>query len=287
MAHILTDKEITTYRETGLLFPLELLSATEAGELLGELESYEAEVGEVVNGKWRYKSHLVFPWIDELMRRPEILDLVEDVLGPDIMVWSTHLYPKEPGDGRFISWHQDSAHWGLDSDQILTVWIALTDATEENGCMRMLSGSHRTGTVPHRDTWNPDNILTRGQTIDAEIDESTAVWVALKAGEASLHHVDMWHASKPNESAGRRVGVALRYITPSARQQRVDTDFATLVRGEDRYGHFQPEARPQTTMHPDAVSEHQRIADIQGQIYLKGTDREGVNGLTETNEISA
>lgn len=284
MPNVLSEHEIKTFRDTGLLCPKRLLTEEEAAANLAELETYEAEIGEPVNGKWRYKSHLVFPWIDRLMRNLGILDVVEDLLGPDIMVWTTHLYPKEPGDGRFISWHQDSAHWGLDSNKILTVWIALTEANEANGCMRMLPGSHQGGTAPHRDTWDPNNILTRGQTIDAEIDESRAVWTTLRAGEASLHHVDMWHASKPNETPRRRVGLALRYITPEARQERVETDFATLVRGEDRFGHFQEEAMPMATMHPDAVAEHQRIADIQGQIYLKGTDREGVGGLVETNE---
>ncbi len=94
----------------------------------------------------------------------------------------------------------------------------------------------------------------------------------------------MWHASKPNETSIRRVGLALRYITSEARQERVDTDFATLLRGEDRYGHFQPEAHPAETMHPDAVAEHQRIADIQGQIYRSGTNRAGETGLVETDE---
>ncbi|MEC7573545.1 MAG: hypothetical protein VX973_01435 [Pseudomonadota bacterium] len=106
----------------------------------------------------------------------------------------------------------------------------------------------------------------------------------MQPGEASPHHVDTWHASKPNETDKRRVGVALRHITPAARQERVDTDFATLLRGEVRYCHFQPEAAPEVTMHPDAVVEHQRIADIQGQIYLSGTERAGVSGLIETNE---
>jgi len=284
MPNILTDKDMEYYKENGLLFPRRLLAESVAIAYLNELEDYEGRTGGPVNGKWRYKSHLVFTWINELMRRPEVLDPVEDLLGPDIMIWSSHLYPKEPGDGRFISWHQDSAHWGLDSSKILTVWIALTEASEENGCMRMLCGSHKEGIARHRDTWDPNNILTRGQTIDAEIDENQAVWTTLQPGEASFHHVDMWHASKPNETSTRRVGVALRYITPEARQERVDTDFATLLRGEDRYGHFQTETHPAETMHPDAVAEHQRIADIQGQIYLKGTGRAGEVGLVETNE---
>ena len=112
MPNILTDKDIKYYKENGLLFPCRLLAESVAIAYLNELEDYEGLTGGPVNGEWRYKSHLVFTWINELMRRPEVLDPVEDLLGPDIMIWSSHLYPKEPGDGRFISWHQDSAHLG-------------------------------------------------------------------------------------------------------------------------------------------------------------------------------
>ena len=150
--------------------------------------------------------------------------------------------------------------------------------------MRIMPGSHQGGVARHRDTWDPKNILTRGQTIETKVDESNALWVTLRPGEASLHHVNLWHASKPNDTLTRRVGVALRYITPEARQQRVETDFATLVRGRDKYGHFTAEQAPKSTMHPDAVAMHQHVADIQGQIYLKGTRREGVTGLKETNQ---
>ena len=121
-----------------------------AAALLAELQNFERSTGGPVNGKYRYKCHLVFPWINDLMRDQNILDLVEAVIGPDIMAWTTHLYPKEPGDGRFISWHQDSAHWGLDSNQIVTVWLALTPVTRDNGAMQMLPGSHqrRSGRAP-------------------------------------------------------------------------------------------------------------------------------------------
>ena len=203
------------------------------------------------------------------------------------MVWTSHLYPKEPGDGRFISWHQDSAHWGLDSEQIVTLWLALTPVTEENGCMRMLPGTHRKGIVDHEDTWDPDNILTRGQTITSGIDEDLAVSVELAAGQCSLHHVNMFHASHPNTSDARRVGLALRYITPQARQQRVENDFATLVRGEDKFGHFELEPEPHKEMDPDFIALHARISDVQAKIYLDGTNRAGIEGLRETSEISA
>ncbi len=281
MPRSLTDQEIADYRKDGLLFPKPGISRDDAARYLATLEAYEKETGGPVNGKYRYKCHLVFPWINELMRNDAILDIVEDLIGPDIMVWSSHLYPKEPGDGRFISWHQDSAHWGLETDNVLTVWVALTPATRDNGCMQMLPGSQTTGIVEHRDTWETKNILTRGQTIAEEIDEDKAVWVELEPGQTSIHHLHMWHASPPNVTDGRRVAVALRYITPRARQTRTDRDFATLVRGEDRYGHFEAEPRPSVTMEPSMVRLHEEIADIQGAIYLKGTDKAGVEGLID------
>jgi non-haem Fe2+, alpha-ketoglutarate-dependent halogenase len=277
----LSSTEIEAYRAQGLLFPKPALSAEKATEYLATLEQYEAETGGPVNGKYRYKCHLVFPWINELMRNEAILDMVEDLIGPDIMVWSSHLYPKEPGDGRFISWHQDSAHWGLETDNILTVWVALTPATRNNGCMRMLPGSQTTGTVEHRDTWETKNILTRGQTIADTIDEERAVWVELEPGQASIHHLYMWHSSPPNVTDERRVAVALRYVTPRARQTRADRDFATLVRGQDAYGHFEAEPRPRTTMEPEMVRLHEEIAEVQGAIYLKGTDKAGIEGLAD------
>ena len=280
----LSAAQIDRYREHGLLFPCPVLSPAEAAAFLGELETYEKSSGEPIAGKWRYKSHLVFPWLNQLMRHPAILNLVRSLLGADLMVWTTHIYPKEAGDGRFISWHQDSAHWGLDSNQVLSVWVALTDATRESGCMRMLPGSHHKGEVRHQDTWDPNNILTRGQTIEESINEDETVWVELEAGQASIHHVDMFHASTPNVSPHRRVGVAIRYITPQARQTRIDEDYATLGSGEDRFGHFRPERVPTATMDAEAMAFHERIADLQGQIYQSNTDRAGLGGLKETDD---
>ena len=282
---VLSADEIKRYHDTGLIFPQRVMTTDDAENYLAQLESYESNTGGPVNGKWRYKSHLVFPWFNQLMRHPAILDLVRSLLGNDLMVWTTHIYPKEPGDGRFISWHQDSAHWGLDSNQVLSVWVALTDATRENGCMRMLPGSHHNGQVEHQDTRDPNNILTRGQTIFDGIDEDQSVWIELKAGEVSVHHVDMFHASTPNHSNQRRVGVAIRYITPSARQTRIDEDYATLVSGEDRFGHFKEEIAPITTMSAEATAFHEHVADLQGQIYLSNTDRNSIAGLADPPKL--
>ena len=137
--------------------------------------------------------------------------------------------------------------------------------------------------VPHHDTWGQNSILTRGQTITQEIMEKNTDQVELKAGEASLHHVDIFHASNSNNSMSRRVGVAIRYITPAARKTRIDEDYATLVCGEDRFGHFKKEIMPKTTMSTEAVAFHERVAELQGKIYLSNTNRAGIKGLVETN----
>ena len=283
MAGSLSPAECEIYAKTGLLYPKKALSSTQAASYRAAWENFEAASGGPVQGKYRYKSHLVFPFVSRIMREPAILDMVEGIIGPDILVWNTNLYLKEPGDGRFISWHQDSAHWGLDSNRIVTVWVALAPATPQNGCMRMIPGSHLRGTVEHADTWNAANILTRGQTIAVEIDEAAAIWVTLDAGECSLHHVEMMHSSPANTSSDRRLALAIRYITPSTRQQHHMTDYATLVRGRDSHGHFKLEAAPRSAMDPEAVALHAEVAEIQGKILLHGTDRAGIGGLAESN----
>eukprot|EP01051_Picozoa_sp_SAG22_P021298 SAG22_NODE_4650_length_1205_cov_1.310407_1_plen_301_part_01 len=265
----LTAAELGAYRGDGLVFPKRLLSPEQAE---GYRQAWErCEAAAPIAGSMRYKSHLLFTFVDEIMRLPAVLDAVEDILGPDIMVWNSNLYPKEPGEDRFISWHQDSAHWGLSNDKVVTVWVALSAATPENGCMLMLRGSHRAGKVPHHDTWDGRNILTRGQTVSvlpAGVDEqprpragsaaaqqpppppppesqTDVLSVALGPGECSLHHIDMVHASPPNVTTDqRRLALAIRYMTPATRQLHSAVDYATLVRGGDRHRHFRPERRP-------------------------------------------
>tara|TARA_B100001123_G_scaffold219737_1_gene247961 strand:- start:179 stop:1045 length:867 start_codon:yes stop_codon:yes gene_type:complete len=283
MLKSLTQDELQNYKQEGLLFPKRLISEAAAGSYKARWEAHERKTKSPISGAHRYKAHLLFSFVDEIMREPSILDVVEDILGPNIMVWNTNLYPKEPGDGRFISWHQDSAHWGLDNNNIVTVWVALAKTSRENGCMGMIPGSHLSGTVAHEDTWNPENILTRGQTISRSIDEKEVVWVELEAGECSLHHVEMMHSSPPNTSPYRRVALAIRYITPSAKQKHHNVDYATLVRGVDEFQNFLEEQRPIFDMSPDSIAFHTKVAESQGKILLHGTNRAGTEGLAETN----
>ena len=137
-----------------------------------------------------------------------------------------------------MSWHQDLTYWGLDPADIVTAWIALSESGPQNGAMRVIPGTHTSEVVPHKDTFAANNLLSRGQEISVEVDETKAVTLELEPGQMSLHHVKLIHGSEPNPSDKRRIGLAIRYIPTHVRQIAGMTDSAMLVRGADAFGHF-------------------------------------------------
>ncbi len=201
----LTDDAVRQYRDTGYLAPIRVLTTDQAAAIRARLETFEADAGPLA-GKLRQKSHLLFTWLNDLIRHERILDSVEDIIGPDILCWGTSFFIKEPRNPAYVSWHQDSTYWGLEPADIVTGWIALSDSTTENGAMRVVPGSHTMAQVPHRDTFRPQNLLSRGQEIMVDVDAATAETLVLKAGEMSLHHVRLIHGSDPNPSDTRRIG---------------------------------------------------------------------------------
>ncbi len=221
------------YRRDGFYFPHRVLSPEEAAGYRARLEAIERERGGPLGGELRHKGHLLFTWLDALIRHPRILDAVEDVLGPNLLCWSSSFFIKEARDPAFVSWHQDSTYWGLSEPDVVTAWVAFSESSIESGAMRMVPGTH-TEQVAHRDTFAPDNLLSRGQEVMVEVDEARAVDVVLRPGEMSLHHVRMFHGSPPNRSADRRIGYAIRYIPTHVRQIAGPRDTATLVRGGTR-----------------------------------------------------
>ncbi|MSO76321.1 MAG: phytanoyl-CoA dioxygenase family protein [Alphaproteobacteria bacterium] len=273
MPKLLSEPAIRQYQESGFHFPVPVLSTGEAADLRRRYEAFEASQGGTVPPPLRRKLHLLLTWFGDLVRHPRILDAVEDLLGPDLLCWQTSFFIKGPGDGTYVSWHQDSTYWGLSSLDVATAWVALTPATVANGCMRMLPGSHLAPQAPHKDTFEPKNLLSRGQEIAVAVDERQAVDVALRPGEMSLHHVRMAHASPPNGSADRRIGVAIRYIAAHVSQSTGLPDSATLVRGRDSHGHFELEPRPQADMHPDALALHRRVIAMSEGVLFRGGGR--------------
>ena len=191
----LNTAQIEQFDQAGYLSPLDVFSPDEVAKYCALLENYERQHGSPVGGANRSKTHLLFTWVDAMMRDARIVDAVEDLIGANILCWNTLFWIKEAGSRSFVSWHQDARYWGLTTKQLVTVWVALSPASVEAGCMRVLPGSHRGELFPHRDEYHTDNLLSRGQRVDAMIDESKAVAMPLKPGQASLHNVCLAHAS--------------------------------------------------------------------------------------------
>jgi len=237
----MNDMIAPAYEKDGYFFPYDVTGGAEAAALLADLEAAEAEIGSDRARLSLLRSYpaQLLPSFAGLVRHPRLIEAVARVIGPDVLVWSCGFFIKEAGSKSYVSWHQDLNYWGLDGDQEITAWYALTPATVENGCMRFVPGSHRRKDVPHVDRFAPDNLLTRGQEIAVEVDEAAAVNVLLRAGQASFHHGHMFHASGANGTNSRRLGVAIRYVAPSMKQVSGDRLLVSHVSGEDRHGHFE------------------------------------------------
>jgi hypothetical protein len=259
------------YEENGYLFPLPALDQTEVRTLRGRFEGLCAREGGRLSRSTNTRPHLLLTWLDALIRDPRILDPVESILGPDILCWASGFFAKAPGDGTFVSWHQDATYWGLSSHDVVTAWIALSPSHRESGCLRVIPGSHKSQ-VNHRDTFAADNLLSRGQEIAVEVDQSRAVDLLLQPGEMSLHHVLIVHGSDPNVSRDWRIGFAIRYIPTHLRQLAPIKDTAMLVRGVDSYGHFEPERRPSADFAPDAIAYHAAVQERLNAITNPSSD---------------
>jgi Phytanoyl-CoA dioxygenase (PhyH) len=270
---LLTRPQVAAFVRNGYHFPLRALSADETLAYRRRMEHSEATLGGPLRGALRSKPHLIFTWANDLIRLPPILDAVEDILGPNLLVWSTSFFIKEARDPSYVSWHQDSTYWGLSHPDVVTAWIALSVSIVENGCMRVIPGSHLKDQLPHQDTFAENNLLTRGQEVMVEVDAADAVDVELQPGEFSLHHVRLVHGSDPNHADYRRIGYAIRYIPTYVRQTEGPRDCATLVRGVDNYNHFDMEPVPKADLDPEAVALHRRVTEQANQILYRGTDK--------------
>jgi non-haem Fe2+, alpha-ketoglutarate-dependent halogenase len=273
MGRVLSDEAVRQYHEKGYYYPLKVFTSDEVRGFRSRLEEFERSQGHPLGGAQRSKSHLLFAWLDGVIRDPRILDPVEDLIGGNILCWNTLFWIKEAGSQTFVSWHQDLRYWGLDADDLVTVWLALSPATPHSGCMRVLPGSHRGELLAHADRYDDDNLLTRGQEIAVEVDEARAVAMPLAPGEVSFHNVRLAHASGPNRSGDRRIGVSMHYLPTRARQLVGEWDSAALVRGVDEYGHFEHTPIPAADLDPGAVAFHERATAAVREVLFKDAAR--------------
>ena len=267
MSKFLSSELVEKYHQQGICFPIAVMSSEDAANYRSKLEAFEAKKGGVIAGLENKRTHLLFTWANELIRHPSILDAVESVIGPNILCWGSEFFFKEPMTKNFVSWHQDATYWGMSKHDIVTAWLALSESSIESGCMRVIPETHQEQ-IRHEDTLNEENLLSRGQQVSVEVDETQAVDVILKPGEISLHHVLLFHSSKPNISHDRRIGFAIRYI-PTHIEQTAGKDSATLVRGEDHYHHFELESSPSRDFEPKMVEYHKTVCDRAAKILFR------------------
>src|SRR5438067_577909 len=246
----LPPAQVESYERDGFLSPNVALTSREAADFRRKLAAFEETVGgpltsEATDARYRSRTHVLLSWVHSLVRRPAILDAVEDLIGPDILVFTSTWFIKEPESAAIAAWHQDATYFGLRPYVHVTAWVALTDATAENGCMEFLPGSHARGQLPHEAGVVPASVNRAGQAVTVEVDDAPAVCAPLRAGEFSLHHTLCLHRSPPNRSTGRRIGLGISYIPTHARHLGVTHKApAMLVRGVDTFGHFVPEPAP-------------------------------------------
>ena len=249
----LSDAQIAQFRSEGYVYPFRAVSAAAALDYRKRIEAYEARAGFDANRTLKIKGYLAFPWLVELAKNPAILDAVEDIIGPDIMLFGASIFAKNGRDPRYVSWHQDSAYFGLDPHEEITAWVAFTESTIEKGCLKVMPGTHLGPDLRHNETYAKDNMLAKGQSIEG-LDESKAVSIELAAGEFSLHHERTAHASGPNRAQDRRIGFAFFY-TPTHVRSLIGRRPATLVRGVDRYGHWDADNLPRHDLDPVSMAQ--------------------------------
>lgn len=263
-----------TYAQDGFVFPIDVMSEADAQAARADLEKAEAELAsepEKLALLRAYPDRLL-PSFDHLVRHPALIEAVSQILGPDLMVWSSGLFIKEAHSPKIVSWHQDLTYWGLDDANELTAWVALSPSTVESGCMQFVPGSHKQNLVPHTDTFDENNLLTRGQEIAVDVAEDEGVNVVLNTGQASLHHGHLFHASGPNRTDDRRIGSAIRYITPSMKQRSGDRSLVALVSGEDRYGHFMVSGPPRGWLAEEDFILCRADSEIKRRVLYEGAE---------------
>lgn len=270
MPKVLTKQQIDQYHEEGFISPIRVISEDEALLIKNQLERVETDFPDEINAESRNNLHLSFSFLDALAHNTIIVDAMEDLIGPDIALWASVMFIKEPFSKQYVSWHQDATYMGLDSVNFPTPWIALSPSNRDTGCMTMISSSHHSEIQSHEDTFAKDNILTRGQVIP-DVDKSKAVDLILEPGEMSIHHGAIIHGSQPNNSNQRRIGFSLQSYVPPSIKQVVGRNIWTHIRGRKRQDMNSIELdRPRYNMDPLTVNQRRVAEENLSEILYKG-----------------
>lgn len=275
MKKALTEQQVANWQRDGFLYPFDMLNESELQQCRAGLARFEDWLGEPVNAskdlKWRTMPHITLPWYTRLVHDARILDKIEDLIGPDIMVFTSTFFIKEAHTPTIAAWHQDSTYYGIgQSPHVATAWIALTEASPEAGCMDVLPfASAGPRQMQHVANVVQNSVNRAGQVITETIDESRVATMALRPGQFSLHHGLCPHRSGPNTTDQRRIGLGMNFIAPSEKPRGKYKTATMLVRGEDRYGHFEKLTPPSAELAEDAIAAHETAVTRYRETYYE------------------
>ena len=243
------DISYKKYRKDGFVYPIPVIDFKNATQCRIKLEEVEKKIGKL---HYKSKVHTILAWVYELATHHNILDLVEKILGPNILLHNATFIIKEANTLSHVSWHQDLTYWGFSHDDQVSVWLALSPANELSGAMQMIPESHTSGMIEHITTKDKNNVLLQGQKVIG-VNEKNATLCPLLPGEASFHHGWTLHRSKPNRSSDRRIGLNFQYLATHVKQTKHNNDSAICVRGFDQYNNFKIDQLATKDLDPIAV----------------------------------
>ena len=257
----LTDAQIESYWKQGVVAPLTAFDEQEALSMVPRFFEVRDRMAGWTESKQLLKTHLVSTWVNEVVRNTRILDAVECILGPNILMWGATFFAKEPSHSAHVGWHQDLLYWGLQpANGVLTVWLALTDASEDNGAMQVIRGSHEDGFRLHSNSHDESNMLMSDQNAELTDDDyRNRMIVELRPGQFSMHHSMLLHGSGPNNSDRSRIGLSINYIAVDVIQlKNGGHDTAMLVRGTDHFRNFEHEQVPDSDFSSQAIANYRK-----------------------------
>jgi non-haem Fe2+, alpha-ketoglutarate-dependent halogenase len=249
----------------GYYFPVKILDIKEALDLNNYYqETKKKAVSKNLIFEHKFKSHLIFKKINELIKNKKILDIVEGFIGPNILCWNSIIFYKKRYSKTFVGWHEDKTYWNLDNDKVLTFSIALSNSKTENGCLKFLKKKR---SVEYEILKSKENMLARGQNAILN-DKDSYENIELNPGEACIFGQDAVHGSGENQSNEDRFLLAIRYISVDNKTKNNHTT-ATLVRGIDNYKYYEPEPEPIKDFDTKCLAFHQKLMTKQTEIFAK------------------
>jgi non-haem Fe2+, alpha-ketoglutarate-dependent halogenase len=270
----LTEEQLYHYKNKGYVSPINALSSVEAKEIRNEIEKIEKNWPGALEGINRNYIHLLSPIFNKVCLNKNILNAVESIIGQNILICGTTLFIKDPNEKGFVSFHQDAKYIGLEPHNWVTVWLAVTDSNEKNGCMRMLSGSHKEDLKYHEQKFDENNLLTRGQTIkDVPLDKTDAI--ILESGQISLHHPTIVHGSGLNYSNDRRIGFVIQSYIKTNVKQVIGKMYVQKARGEDIFKYHEYSRKPLKLMGKNEIKSQKKANKELSKIFYSESQKRG------------